>query len=320
MALAPFLLHYIGIVWCMAFAALGVAIGQGIAAAHACQALSRQELAVGPVRRSLLIGLAFLESGCVFSLVICLLFLFNMPFTPTLASGLAVFGAGFGLGTAACVVGIASGFVVASSVEAMARQPFLASRISSFTMLAQMLLEAPTVFAFILCFLIKNGLSADMSLALGVQLMVGGIIIGLCSIGPAIGQSIYASRACDAMGRSPDMYGRMFSFSFVVQAIIETPIIFALLLALIIMMRGPITMPLAEYIALLAGAAAAFGLGSTGAAVGTGYVAGRAVTCMGATPEQYTAILRMTIFCQAVIDTALIYSLITAFLLIIRAT
>lgn len=319
MALIAHLLHYGGIVWCMAIAAAGVAFGQGVAAAHACQALSRQELAVNPVRRFLLIGLAFLESGCVFALVVSLLFLFNTTFTPTLASGLAVFGAGFGLGTAACIVGIASGFVVAQSVEAMARQPFFASKLVSFTMLAQMLLEAPAVFGFILCFLIKNGLSPDMTVAYGAQLMIGGIIIGLCAIGPAIGQAIYASRTCEAMGRNPDMYSRMFSFSFVVQAIIETPVIFALLLALIIMMRGATTMPLAEYVTLLSSAAFVFSFGSTGAAIGAGHVASRAVTCMAQTPEQYTALLRMTIFCQAVIDTALIYSLITAFLLISRA-
>ena len=311
------LMHYGGIIICMAVSSGGIAIGQGIAGGGGAQGLSRQELAQPPVRRAILIGLAFIETGSVFALVASLMFLFNMPFEPTVASGLAVLGVGMGMGISACVVGIASGFVVASAIKAMARQPFKANKIASLMMLAQMLLEAPAVFSFILCFLVRGFLTPTMTVVNGLAFGLAGLILGLASIGPAIGQSLFASNACEAVGINIDMFPRIFSFAFVVQAIIGTPIIFGLLLALSMsLMLNPANMVVADAVSALLGATCAFGLGSIGAGIGSGFVAARAVRSMVEEPEQYTILLRTTIICQAVIDTALIYSLIVAFFLL----
>ena len=311
------LLHYGGIIFCMAFASGGVAVGQGIAGGGGAEGLSRQQLAEPPVRRAVLVGLAFIETGSVFALVCSLLYLFKMPFTPTLASGLAVCGVSIGMGVSACIVGIASGFVVLNAINAMARQPFKANKIASLMMLTQMLLEAPAVFAFILCFLVRSFLAPDMSVVTGLAFGLAGVILGLASVGPAIGQSLFASSACTAVGTNIDMFPRIFSFAFVVQAIIETPIIFGLLLALsMTLMLKTSDVPVADAVAALLGATCAFGFGSIGAGIGSGFVAARAARSMVEEPEQYTVLLRTTIICQAVIDTALIYSLIIAFFLL----
>lgn len=306
------LLHYLGIMICLAFAASGVALGQGIAGGTAIQSLSRQELSLSPIRRALLVGMAFLESGSIFALVASFIYLFNMPFEPTVASGLAVLGAGIAMGISACVVGVASGRVVAAASQAMARQPLQAHKITSLMTLTQMLLEAPAVFAFILCFLVRSKLTPDMSIGFGVQLCLAGIVLGMSSIGPAIGQSIFAANACQAVGLNIDMFARIFSFSFIIQAIIETPIIFALLLSLGMVMMPLGHVALSTLVPALVGATCAFGLGSLGAAIGSGVVAARSVAGMVAEPSQYTVLVRTTLICTAVIDTALIYSFIIA--------
>ena len=114
------------------------------------------------------------------------------------------------------------------------------------------------------------------------------------------------------------MFPRIFSFAFVVQAIIETPIIFGLLLSLtmVLMLKGGNGASFSDTVSLLIGSSLAFGLGSIGAGIGSGYVAARAARSMVEEPEQYTILLRTTIICQAVIDTALIYSLIVSFFLL----
>jgi len=310
------MLHYAGIVLAMAFSACGVAYGQGYAGGWAIVATTRQDLAFIPVWRALLIGLAFIESGGIFALVLSLLFVKGYSFTPTVASGLAVAGAGAGIGIASWIVGIASGRVVAAATGAIARQPFFAEKVLQLMMLAQILLEAPAVFALVIGITIYSKITAGMSLIFGWQLFAGGLLIALGSIGPAIGQAIFSSAACRASGVNIKMYPRIFSFALLTQAIIETPIIFCLLLAILLIIRTISVTPLIEGVSLLMGSTIAFGFGCTGAAVGSGYVAARAVTLMVQEPKQYTILLRVTILCQAIIDTALIYSLITAFLMI----
>lgn len=49
---------------------IGTGLGQGNAIAHAMEAMGRNPEASGTIRTSLLIGLAFIESLCIYSLVI----------------------------------------------------------------------------------------------------------------------------------------------------------------------------------------------------------------------------------------------------------
>jgi F-type H+-transporting ATPase subunit c len=49
---------------------IGTGLGQGNAIAHAMEAMGRNPEASGTIRTALLIGLAFIESLCIYALVI----------------------------------------------------------------------------------------------------------------------------------------------------------------------------------------------------------------------------------------------------------
>jgi len=316
--IAP-LLYFLGLVGCIALGAGGVSIGQGYAGGFATTALARQYAAHGPVRRALIVGLAFLESGCVFSLVITLVFLFN-PGVPLASWGAMVLGAAaLSMGIVACVVGAASGAIVAETMGALARQPFEGASVVTFMMIAQILLEAPTIFMFIIAFLVKSWVVPALGSMQALAYMGGCLVFAVGCIGPAIGQAHFCSNIAKAMGINFDLYPKLFSFSFIVQAMIETPIVFALLVSLMLLFSGPgIAATPVEMAALCGGVMAAIGFGSAGAAIGSGRIASRAALCMAAQPEHATTLARLAIFCQAIIDTAVIYSLIISVLLIKR--
>ena len=61
-------------------AAIGPGIGQGQAAAYATEAIARQPDAEGKIRGLLLLSFAFMESLCIYVLVIALAILFANPF------------------------------------------------------------------------------------------------------------------------------------------------------------------------------------------------------------------------------------------------
>jgi F-type H+-transporting ATPase subunit c len=61
-------------------AALGTGIGQGIGLGKACEGVARNPGASGKVTTTLIIGLAMIESLCIYALVVVLVLLFVNPF------------------------------------------------------------------------------------------------------------------------------------------------------------------------------------------------------------------------------------------------
>ena len=63
--------------------AIGLCMGQGTAAGYAVEGIARQPEAEGKIRGALLLSFAFMESLCIYGLVISLSILFAYPFCQT---------------------------------------------------------------------------------------------------------------------------------------------------------------------------------------------------------------------------------------------
>lgn len=67
---------YIGAGICMGIGAIGPGIGEGIAAAHALDAMARQPEMEGALLRTMVLGQAITESTGIYSLLIAIVLLF----------------------------------------------------------------------------------------------------------------------------------------------------------------------------------------------------------------------------------------------------
>jgi F-type H+-transporting ATPase subunit c len=67
------------------------------------------------------------------------------------------------------------------------------------------------------------------------RLLAAGLAMGLGAIGPGIGEGIIAGKALEAMGRNPEMGGKLFSNMIVSMAICESTAIYSLVVSLIIL-------------------------------------------------------------------------------------
>jgi len=65
----------------IAVGTIGTGLGQGNAVAKAVEGIARQPEAAGTIQTNLIIGLAFIESLCIYALVVALILLFANPFT-----------------------------------------------------------------------------------------------------------------------------------------------------------------------------------------------------------------------------------------------
>ena len=63
----------------LGIAALGTGIGQGLAVKGAVEGTARNPEASGKITVTMLIGLAMIESLCIYALVICLILLYAYP-------------------------------------------------------------------------------------------------------------------------------------------------------------------------------------------------------------------------------------------------
>lgn len=62
------------------FAALGTGIGQGLGLGRACEGVARNPGVSGKIMTTLIVGLAMIESLCIYALVVVLIVLFANPF------------------------------------------------------------------------------------------------------------------------------------------------------------------------------------------------------------------------------------------------
>jgi F-type H+-transporting ATPase subunit c len=67
--------QYIGAAFAIGIAAAGGSLGQGRGLSAACEAIGRNPGAVGPIRITMIIGLALIESLVIYALIIAFLIL-----------------------------------------------------------------------------------------------------------------------------------------------------------------------------------------------------------------------------------------------------
>jgi F-type H+-transporting ATPase subunit c len=71
-------------------AAFGTGIGQGLAVKSAVEGIARNPEASGKITVTMLIGLAMIESLCIYALVIALIILYAYPMTKPIAAALGI--------------------------------------------------------------------------------------------------------------------------------------------------------------------------------------------------------------------------------------
>lgn len=64
------------------------------------------------------------------------------------------------------------------------------------------------------------------------------IVMGVGSIGPAIGQGLIGKAACDAVGKNPESYSRIRTMLIISMSMVETSAIYALIIAILLWSTG----------------------------------------------------------------------------------
>ncbi len=298
--------------------ALGVGIGQGLTSSAAIEGINQQPSARNEITKTAILGMALIETAAVMGTVISFWLLIQVLNTAnSYYANLAGIGVSFAICCPGFVLGLVSSLPARAACYSVARQPFFSQQITRFMMITLSLLQTPIIFGFIIALFIQAQAVSITTMRDSLRLIASGLCIGVGSIGPAIGLALFAQKACQGIGINRRAYTQIFSFTLISQAIIETPIIFALMVSISLLFLAPSIHQenLIDGIALFA-AGLCTALGTIGPGISSGRTATAACEQIIKNPEMYGSLSRVSMFAQGLIETAAIYAVLISFMLI----
>ncbi|OGB86114.1 hypothetical protein A3J41_02975 [candidate division TM6 bacterium RIFCSPHIGHO2_12_FULL_38_8] len=295
---------------------LGTGIGQGLIGTQALQSMQKQPSAAESLAKLCIIATAVSETAAILCLVISILLLSDTQTINLSWSLYGVTGMVIAVGISGFCAGIASSFPAIAASKSLARQPFAQTKILNIMLITQTLIMTPNVFGFLIALLIKGKMPQTESFTQALQLLSSGLSIGLGCIGPSIGLSLFAYQACHAVGVNKKAYGKILTFTFICEAIIETPVIFALLIGLLILNSTIHPESFMQGWQFL-GAALCIGLSTISPGINSGRTGKAACLAMALAPESYQNLSKITMLALAMIDSFAIYGLLISIVLIV---
>lgn len=306
---------------CIAFAiimtSLGVGIGESFIADAAIKAINIQPSATAALNRAALLGMALTETSGILGFVMAILLLLlkgqNLYTNPNYS--IAMLGIAFAIGFSGFIAGIASSFPAQYSLLSIARQPFFSNKIMNLMLLSMSFIQTPVIFGFIISLFIWYQAASISTLTDAIRLLSSGLAIGFGGVGPAIGLGYFAKTACSMVGFNRKAYPRIISFTFISQALIETPIVFALVTALLLLTTFATGSPL-QNVSFIA-AALAIGIGNTAPGIASAQTAASACKEIAISTEYSSPVAKVSMIAQGFIDSCAIYCWLISLLLIL---
>jgi len=225
----------------------------------------------------------------------------------------SVLGAGLAMGLGAIGSAIGEGMIAMKAVESLGRQPQASSKIVRIMIIAQAVTETAAIFAMVVSLLLLFQ-SGNTEFIKGFTFIAAGIAIGFGTIGAGLGAGLPGSAAMEGIGRQPENSDVLTIQMIIGQAVTQTSTIFALTVALILVMLEP-QYSFLKIFAIL-GAGCAMGFGAIGPGIGDGLVAREANRAVARDPRNMGLLTRTMIIGQAITETTDIYAMVVTLILI----
>lgn len=315
MVSSALLIHYMAIAFSTVAPALGASRGQGKTTKVAFNAIDRQPAIISKITNTTYLALALIETAAILGLLISFFLFYSAP--PTISGAIGEIGIALAIGIPALIIGWSSAAPASEAIEAIARQPFISRQLSNYMMIVLSLLQTPLISGFVIALIIKAQLASITTVAQGLILVGAGVATGIGSIGPTLGGCYFTKMACKSSGLNRAAFPKLFTFTFISQAIIETPVIFATIIAILLTQKATTFYenPLIGFAYLAFGAT--IGIGTLGVGISSGRTAAEAAVQIGKTPAAYNFLSRASMYAQALIDTIAVYAFAIAIWLIL---
>ena len=240
----------------------------------------------------------------------------DVPTTLKLAS---YAGAGLCIGLGAIGAALGEGYTAGLANQSLSQKPEMSGDILKNMLVGQAVAETAAIFALVVAILLLFLDMPSHSMLKAAAFMSAGICMGLGTIGSGIGSGFPGGEACLGIARQPAIASRLTTNMLIGSAVCQTPAIFSMVVALMLMFMEFGTMPVSPTWTALIGAGFSTGLASIGSGLGGGLAAKASAEGIARQPESFGPVTTTMLVGQAVSQTPAIFGLLISFVLMFKA-
>lgn len=191
--------------------------------------IARQPLFASKISNLMLITISIMQTSVILGLLVSLFIRGSLASVNDIDTGIKLLASGLvlGIGCLGPLIGLSKFSQKVCSMVGYNRdayQPML-----TFTFIAQAFIETPILFSLLISLVIISNTTAPT-----MALLAAAVAMGFGTLGPGISSGKIATEACARMGETPQLAGLLSRTSVLAQAVIDASVIYALLVALIL--------------------------------------------------------------------------------------
>ncbi|MBT8373826.1 MAG: ATP synthase F0 subunit C [Deltaproteobacteria bacterium] len=228
-------------------------------------------------------------------------------------------GAGVAMGLGAIGAAIGEGYTAAGAKTAISRNPEISGDIFKNMLVGQAVAESASIFALVVAILMLFLDIPTDNLLKGAALFGAGLCMGFGAVGSGVGSGFPGGQACLGISRQPAVASRLTTGMLIGSAVCQTPAIFSMVIALMLIFMDFNHLPLAPTWAAILGAGLSTGLAAIGSGYGGGLAAGASCEGISRQPESVGNVTTIMLVGQAVAQTPSIFGLLVSFILIFKS-
>ena len=236
----------------------------------------------------------------------------------TWVSVAAFTGGGLAMGLGAIGAAIGEGYTAAEANLAVSRSPENSGDIFKNMLVGQAVAESASIFALVIAILLLFLNSSEPTLVRAAALFGAGLSMGFGALGSGVGSGFPGGKTCIGISRQPKMTSKLTTNMLIGSAVCQTPAIFSMVVALMLMFMNFNSLPFNPTWAALIGAGLSTGLAAIGSGLGGGLTAGSSCEAIARNPESVTNVTTTMLVGQAVAQTASIFGLLVSFILMFK--
>ena len=236
----------------------------------------------------------------------------------TLTNIAAQLGAGAAIGFGAAGAAIGEGYTAAQANVAVARNPENSGDLFKNMLVGQAVAESASIFALVVAILLLFVDVPGAGKIKAAALLGAGISMGFGAIGSGLGSGFPGGQACLGISRQPAAASRLTTNMLIGSAVCQTPAIFSMVVALMLIFMDFGAQPLQPTWAALVGAGLSTGLAAIGSGLGGGLAAGASCESVARQPRATGQVTTTMLVGQAVAQTPSIFGLLVSFILMFK--
>ena len=225
-------------------------------------------------------------------------------------------GAAFSVGFGAIGAALGEGYAAGNASQAIGRNPEKSGDILKNMLIGQAVAESAGIFALVIAMLLIFFEGHGEPLVTAFAFLGAGLAMGLSAIGSGMGGGFPAAEACKGIATNPDTQGMLTTNMLIGSAVCQTPAIFGMVVAFLLVFIDWSDKPASPYWAMLLGAGLSTGLSAIGPGIGNGLTAGEASEGIARVPETSGPVTTTMLIGQTVAQSTVIYGFLVSLILL----